>query len=69
MVESLNRSYRKAVKTKGLFPSQNAVFKVLYLATKNAAKKWTMPLRDWRMALNQFLIMFPDRVPSNLQID
>lgn len=66
IIESLNRTLRKAVKTRGHFPSPDAVFKVLYLATQNAAKKWTMPVREWRQALNQFCIMYPGRIPEKL---
>lgn len=69
IIESLNRTYRKAVKTRGLFPTADAVFKVLYLATKGASKKWTSPVRDWRMALNQFAVIFPDRIPHHFVAD
>lgn len=69
IIESLNRTYRKAVKTRGLFPTADAVFKVLYLVTKDASKKWTMPVRDWRMALNQFSVIFPERIPQNFIAD
>lgn len=68
IIESLNRTLRKSVKTRGHFPTADSVFKVLYLATQNAAKKWSMPVRDWRQALNQFSIMYPGRIPEKLMM-
>ena len=65
-VESLNSSFRKVLKTKGSFPNDEAVFKLIYLAFKNIAKKWTRPIPNWPLALNQFAILFPDRLPANL---
>lgn len=61
IIESLNRTLRKAVKNRGHFPTEDAVMKVLYLAIKGVSKKWTMPIRDWKSALNQFAIRFGDR--------
>jgi putative transposase len=61
-IESLNMSLRKVTKNRGHFPSDEAMFKLLYLALKNIAKKWTMPIRDWKSALNQFSIMFEGRL-------
>ena len=63
VIESLNMSLRKAVKTRGSFPNDEAAFKLLYLALKNAAKKWTMPIPHWSEAMNVFAIMFEGRVP------
>ena len=62
-IESMNMSLRKIIKNRGLFPNDEAVFKILYLALKNIAKKWTMPIKNWAAAMNQFAILFPDRVP------
>jgi len=59
-IESLNMSLRKVTKNRGHFPNDEAMFKLLYLALKNIAKKWTMPIRDWKSALNQFSIMFEE---------
>jgi putative transposase len=64
VIESLNFTLRKAVKTKGSFPSEDAAFKVLYLALRNVEKKWTMPIREWKSALNLFTILFEGRMPS-----
>jgi putative transposase len=57
-------SLRKVTKNRGHFPNDEAMFKLLYLALKNIAKKWTMPIRDWKSALNQFSIMFHGRLPT-----
>ena len=62
-IESLNYSLRMSLKNKGAFPNDDAIFKVLYLAINRVAKKWTMPIRNWKVALNQFVILFGDRVP------
>lgn len=65
-IESLNMSLRKIIKNRGHFPSDDAATKLLYLALRNAAKKWTMPSRTWKQALNQFAILFQDRFPSSI---
>lgn len=57
-IESVNASIRKIIKNKKSFPNDNSVFKMLYLALHDCSKKWTMPIRDWQMALNQFIIKF-----------
>ena len=62
-IESLNYSLRKIIKGRGAFPHDDAILKLWYLGFKNTSKKWTMPIRDWKAALNQFIILFGDRVP------
>jgi putative transposase len=62
-IESLNYGLRKIIKNRSLFPNDEAVFKLLYLALRNMAKKWTMPIKDWPRALQMFAIIFEDRVP------
>lgn len=62
-IESLNMSLRKVIKTRASFPNEDAAFKLLYLALKNISKKWTMPIRNWSAAMNQFAIIFEGRVP------
>ena len=62
-IESLNSSLRKVTQKRSAFPTDDAIFKVLFLALTNASKKWTMPIRDWGTALNQFAVYFGDRVP------
>ena len=61
-IESLNSVIRKSVKTRKVFPSNDAALKVIYLATESASKKWTMPIRDWKPALNRFMIEFEDEL-------
>lgn len=63
-IESLNRSLRKVLKNKGSFPDDESVFKLLYLALRNIAKKWTMPIPNWKAALSRFAIEFPERFPQ-----
>jgi len=62
-IESLNYSLRRLLKTRGAFPNDDSIFKIIYLAINRVAKKWTMPIRNWKEALNQFVILFGDRVP------
>ena len=62
-IESLNSSLRKVTQKRSAFPTDDAIYKVLYLALNNVSKKWTMPIRNWGAALNQFAIHFGDRVP------
>jgi putative transposase len=62
-IESLNYTLRKRLKTRGVFPNDESIVKVLYLALHNVAKKWTRPIRDWKAALHQFVILFGERVP------
>jgi len=64
-IESVNMSLRKIIKNRGSFPSDEALTKLFYLALKNISKKWTMPIRDWKSALNRFSIQFDDRMPKH----
>lgn len=61
-IESVNMSLRKITKNRGSFPSDEALLKLFYLALNNISKKWTMPIRDWKSALNRFTIQFEDRM-------
>jgi Transposase and inactivated derivatives len=61
-IKSLNSVIRKAIKKRKLFPNDDAAMKVIYLAVDQAAKKWTMPIRNWKPALNHFVIEFEDRL-------
>ncbi|MGC8605739.1 MAG: IS256 family transposase, partial [Desulfomonilaceae bacterium] len=49
---------------RGCFPNDEAMFKLLYLALRNATTKWIMPIKDWKMALNKFSIIFEVRLPN-----
>jgi transposase-like protein len=57
-IESLNSVIRKATKKRKVFPNDEAALKVVYLATQAAAKKWTMPIQNWKLAMNRFMIEF-----------
>jgi len=61
-IESINMSLRKVTKTRSSFPTDEAVTKLFYLALRNISKKWTMPIRDWKAALNRFSIQFEERI-------
>jgi len=61
-IESLNSVIRKATKRRKIFPTDGSAFKVVYLAVQAASKKWTMPIRNWKPALNRFTIDFGDRL-------
>lgn len=63
-IESLNFSLRKVTRNKSSFPDDDSIYKVMYLAIKNASSRWTMPIRDWGLAVNQFAILFDGRVPA-----
>jgi putative transposase len=64
VIESLNMSLRKIIKTRASFPNDDAAFKLLYLALRNAAKKWTMPVPHWSRAMQAFAIIYEGRVPT-----
>ena len=61
-VKSLNSVIRKATKKRKLFPTDDAAKKVIYLAIREASKKGTMPIRNWKTARNRFIIEFEDRL-------
>lgn len=65
-IESLNSVIRHAIKKRKVFPSDDSVKKVVWLAIEAASKKWTMPLRDWRLAMSRFIIEFGDRASDHL---
>ena len=61
-IESLNMSLRKAIKTRGAFPSEDAALKVMYLALRNLARKWNV-VQGWKEALNRFALVWEARFP------
>ena len=63
-IESLNFSLRKVTRNKSSFPDDDSIYKVMYLAIKNASTRWTMSIKDWGLAVNQFAIIFDGRVPG-----
>ena len=62
-IESLNFSLRKVTRNKSSFPDDDSIYKVMYLAIRNAGAHWTMPIKEWGLAVNQFAILFEGRVP------
>jgi putative transposase len=62
LIENLNGKIRKYTKNKLSFPTDEAVMKSVYLAVREATKRWTMPIQNWGLIFNQFLVIFADRV-------
>jgi len=62
-IEALNRTLRKIIKNRGSFPTDESIYKLLYLALMKASKKWTMPIRNWNAAINRFAIEYEGRLP------
>ncbi len=67
-VEAVHRQFRKLTKTKGAFPNENSLLKLLYAGILNATEKWTMPIQNWSQALSQLSIYFEGRLDSVLDI-
>jgi len=65
-IESLNSVIRKSVKTRKLFPNDEAAMKVVFLAVQAASKKWTMPIQNWKLAMNRFMIEFEEQLTPYL---
>jgi len=65
-IESLNSVIRKSVKTRKLFPNDEAAMKVVFLAVQSASKKWTMPIQNWKLAMNRFMIEFEEQLTPYL---
>ena len=65
-VEGYHRQIRKVTKTKGAFTNDMALLKLVYLATRNIEKKWTAPLQNWALTVQQLAIRFGDRLPLDL---
>jgi transposase-like protein len=65
-IESLNSVIRRALKKRKVFPNDDSAKKMVYLAIKEASKKWTMPIRNWRGAMNKFIIEFEDRLEKHI---
>jgi len=65
-IESLNSVIRKATKKRKVFPNDNAALKVVFLATEAASSRWTMPIRNWRLAMTRFLIEFEEQLAPHV---
>lgn len=67
-IEAVHRQFRKLTKTKGAFPNQDSLLKLLYLGIQNASKKWTMPIQNWSLTISQLAIFFEGRLDKELKI-
>jgi len=67
-IEAVHRQFRKLTKTKGAFPNENSLMKLLYMGVQNASKKWTMPIQNWNLTLSQLSIYFEGRLDNVLDI-
>jgi putative transposase len=68
IVESVHRQFRKLTKTKGAFPNENSLLKLLFIGITNASKKWTMPIQNWALTLGQLNIIFENRLEGELKL-
>ena len=67
-IEAVHRQFRKLTKTKGGFPNEDSLMKLLYLGVQNASKKWTMPIQSWNITLSQLAIFFEGRLDGVLEL-
>jgi transposase-like protein len=67
-IEAVHRQFRKLTKTKGAFPNQDSLFKLLYMGIQNASKKWTMPIQNWSLTISQLAIFFEGRLDKELKL-
>jgi len=67
-IEAVHRQFRKLTKTKGAFPNQNSLLKLLYMGIQNASKKWTMPIQNWSLTISQLVIFFEGRLDKELRL-
>lgn len=63
-IESVNSSIRKFTRNRKIYPNEQSALKLIYMAIREAAQRWTLPIRNWKQALNHFAIMFEDRMPD-----
>lgn len=68
IIESVHRQFRKLTKTKGAFPNENSLLKLLYMGIQNASKKWTMPIWNWSLTISQLAILFEGRLDEFLNL-
>jgi transposase-like protein len=67
-IEAVHRQFRKLTKTKGSFPNQDSLLKLLYMGIQNASKKWTMPVQNWSLTISQLAIFFEGRLDKELKL-
>ena len=68
IIESVHRQFRKLTKTKGAFPNEESLLKLLYLGIQNAQKKWSKPVANWPLVLSQLSIFFEERLDGHLDL-
>lgn len=68
IIESVHRQFRTLTKTKGAFPNDNSLLKLLFAGIQNAEKKWTMPIRNWSLTISQLNIHFKERLKDALNL-
>ncbi|MBA2367798.1 MAG: transposase [Candidatus Protochlamydia sp.] len=61
-VESLHRQFRKVTKNRAIFPTDEALFKMLFLAARDISKKWTMPIKEWKTVISHLAMAFEERL-------
>ncbi len=66
VIESLNFSLRKIIKGRNVFPNDESIYRLIYLGLNHVSKKWTMPIKNWKTALQQFAIFYENRLPFDL---
>ena len=68
IIESVHREFRKLTKTKGSFPNENSLLKLLYMGIENAKEKWTQPVHNWSLTISQLAIFFEGRLDNYLEL-
>ncbi len=64
-IESVNSVIRKFTRNRKIYPNEESALKIVYMAIREASRKWTMPIHHWKQALNHFAILFEERMPEN----
>jgi len=67
-IEAVHRQFRKLTKTKGGFPNDDSLLKLLYMGIVNASKKWTVPIQNWNRTVSQLSIFFEGRLDAVLDL-
>jgi transposase-like protein len=66
-IESVNSVIRKFTRNRKIYPNEESALKIVFMAIREASRKWTMPIHHWKQALNHFAILFEDRMPENIR--
>ena len=68
IIESVHRQFRTLTKTKGAFPNDNSLLKLLFAGIQNSERKWTMPIKNWSLTISQLNIHFKERLKDALNL-